>query len=127
MTERHPLPAGLSSDGTALWGAITAQAESDRLTLDRRESAWLELAARTADELGKIERALKNAPATTKGSQGQPVPNPLFAEARAARTQIAALLAKIDLYPPEESAAPAVPRSVAARRAVNARWANRGA
>lgn len=126
MSDQHPQPAGLSADGAALWEAITRQAGEDRLTLDRRELAWLELAARTADELGKVERALRRSPATVQGSQGQPVPNPLLAEARAARAQIASLLGKLELYPPESSSA-GVPRSVAARRAARARWDQRGA
>ncbi|MBM7278285.1 P27 family phage terminase small subunit [Gordonia rubripertincta] len=129
MTEKHALPASLGEDGRLLWRSITAQVEDDDLQLDARELSILELACATTDELRKVERALKRSPATVEGSMGQPVPNPLLAEARAARTQIAALLGKLELDPPatQSRGSNSGHTATKARSAAHTRWRGSGA
>lgn len=129
MTDPAKAPK-LGRAGRALWRSLAAQVAADDMILDARELAVLRQACATADDLARIESELAVVDRlVVKGSQGQPVSHPMLAEARACRAQIAALLARLDLDPPAEEAAPKVkgaPRSVQARRAANARWQGRG-
>lgn len=129
MSEVPEAPAPpLGAAGRALWKTLAAQVAADGLVFDARELECLRQACATADDLARIEAVLADDDRlVVKGSQGQPVAHPMLSEARACRQQIAALLARLDLSVPEETA-PKVrgPRSVQARRAANARWQGRG-
>lgn len=129
MAAKLAPPRGLGDAGKALWRAITGQLEGDGLTPDARESIWLELAAREADQLATIESALAGEALIVRGSRGQDVSHPLLAEARSSRQTIAALLARVGL---EDPASVVVGRgsrttSTSARRAAHVRHHGRGA
>ncbi|RZL82360.1 MAG: hypothetical protein EOP32_11960 [Rhodococcus sp. (in: high G+C Gram-positive bacteria)] len=102
MVKKARTPAGLGIAGKALWNSIADQVAEDGLVLDAKELRYLRDAARNADDLALIEAELEGAPLMVKGSQGQPVVNGLFAEARALRGQIAALLKQVSLEDPAE-------------------------
>jgi hypothetical protein len=108
-------PRGLGTAGKRLWASVTADYE-----LDPVEVEVLREAANTLDELDTINRALRDAPATVSGSKGQPVTNPLFAEARAHRLVLNKLLGSLDLPDGEEQ--PESWTTVRARAAAQARW-----
>jgi|GEM_PF-3987396 len=93
------------------------------MELDERERAILDLAARQADDLARLEADIAKRGTVVPGSRaGSQVLNPSLAEARQARLALGKLLAQLEL--PE----PAGARSEAARRAqraAEARWARR--
>lgn len=94
-----PVPAGIGSAGRRLWRSIAAQWASDGLEPDARERDWLAAACRERDLLASIDAALDAAveagELTVKGSRGQMVAHPLFAEARSARSFITATLNRL--------------------------------
>ncbi|MEQ6901821.1 hypothetical protein [Nocardioides sp. YIM 152588] len=109
MTTRQvPVPRTLGDEGKRLWRAIARQWASDGLEPDARELRLLEDACHEADVLQHVSAALAEAldegRMIVKGSTGQPVTNPLIAEARRSRAQIAALLLKLGLDAPDEPA-----------------------
>lgn len=110
-------PAGLGAAGRKLWREVLADFElpPDGLSL-------LTAACRTVDELDKLHTAMAGAEVMTTGSQGQPVVNPLFAEARAHRATLARLLAQLAL-PDEDDVTPLTATQERARKAAQARWA----
>lgn len=65
--------------------------------LDHREEAILDLAAAQADDLNRLERAVRRDGVMSTGSKGQPVLHPAIAEARQSRVAIQKLLAQVDL------------------------------
>ncbi|GAU69922.1 hypothetical protein SSP35_15_00770 [Streptomyces sp. NBRC 110611] len=65
--------------------------------LDADEWAKAEHIARAKDELARLEEAADDAPPTVKGSMGQPVANPLFAEVRAHRRSVSDLVKTLEL------------------------------
>ncbi len=65
--------------------------------LDPAERAVLAEAARTIDELVRIDDALRTAELMVEGSMGQPVPNPLLAEARQHRKVLESLARSLAL------------------------------
>ncbi|MGH4001744.1 MAG: hypothetical protein ACRDTJ_30270 [Pseudonocardiaceae bacterium] len=109
-------PAGLGAAGRKLWREILADFElpTDALSL-------LTAACRTIDELDKLHTAMAGAEVMTTGSQGQPVVNPLFAEARAHRATLAKLLAQLAL-PDEDDTPPLTATQQRAQKAAQARW-----
>jgi hypothetical protein len=115
-------PAGLGLRGRRLWREVT-----DGFELSISELEVLTLAARCLDRIQTLEDALKNAPATVKGSKGQPRPHPLAAELRSEVLLAARLLAQLGL-PTEEGSSKwdGLSASSRARKAARARWDNRG-
>lgn len=120
MTKRKA-PEGLESSGAALWSAITAKYD-----LRADELRVLEDACREADLVDVLSVALAASDPITKGSQGQPVVNPLVPEIRQHRATLAGLLGKLKL-PDDETSDSAGRVSAQARAAANARWSRRGA
>lgn len=105
MTRPVAPPAGLSRKGADLWRSVARHWAADRLTPDPRERRLLEDACREADMQAVLEEELAKARETggliVKGSMGQPVVNGLVNECRRSRSQVAALLGKLDLELPE--------------------------
>jgi len=114
-----PAPTGISAAGEALWRAI-----EDTYELRADELRVLEDACREADLIDTLNIEASVADLVVRGSQGQPVINPLISELRQHRSTLAALLRQLKL--PEEGDT-AEARSTSARAAANARWSRRGA
>ncbi|MCK9496749.1 MAG: hypothetical protein M0R75_14825 [Dehalococcoidia bacterium] len=114
-------PTGLKAKGRRFWQEVTGKYD---LRID--ELRILEDACREVDLIDRIEKALnaRGAQLTVRGSQGQPVANPLIAEVRQHRTVLKSLLSSLKL--PDE-AADQEKRSTSAREAAMARWSRRGA
>ena len=65
-------PSGLKSPGHRLWAAV-----AESFVLNAGELAMLEQACRTADELDRLEKAVRALPnLITTGSTGQLKPHP---------------------------------------------------
>jgi len=78
-----------------MWVAVTGP---DAYVLTPAELAMLEEACRTYDELGALEKALRELPdLVVTGSMGQPRIHPLLAEVRAHRTLLAKLTEQLNL------------------------------
>jgi hypothetical protein len=104
-----------------LWRSI-ARSLLDGWELDEREEAILRLAARQADDLARLEKAISRDGAMALGSAGQPVVNPAITEARQARLAIGRLLGTLHLPDADQE-----PKTLAARRnqaAAQTRWRN---
>jgi hypothetical protein len=119
MTDTEP-PQGLDASGLQLWNSVT-----EVYVLTASEVAILTQACYTADELTRLEAAVKKLPGlTTKGSTGQIKPHPLLAEVRAHRALLQRLMEGLNLPDQEQQ----VGRRAGARhaaRAARARWGNR--
>ena len=120
---RQRAPSGLGPAGRSLWRRVSAG-----LALRPDETALLEAAARTADELAALEAELRDAPAQVKGSMGQPRPNPLYAEVRSHREALRRLLGSLDVPEAEGlgSEWDGLSASTRARKAARARWSGAG-
>ncbi|WP_040520520.1 hypothetical protein [Gordonia malaquae] len=112
-------PTKLGPKGRKLWNSIAG-----KYVLRADEMRTLEDACREADLIEKMEKEHLTAALIVKGSQGQPVINPLVSELRQHRATLGALLKSLKL-PDEVEAAAAEGRSTAARNAANARWGKR--
>ena len=112
-------PAKLGVEARKVWDEI-----SGTYALRPDELRILEDACRQVDLVERLEKALDGADLIVKGSQGQPVANPLVAEIRQHRQVVKALLGSLKL--PDEDGRAAESRSASARDAANARW-RRGA
>ena len=115
MTTARKPSTGLSTAARRLWRETL-----DAYELDPAEHELLAAACRSLTELERVEKALAAGPLTVEGSMGQPVPNPLLAEARAHRKVIESLLRNLAL--PMEGESVGRVRSPAARDAAKARW-----
>jgi hypothetical protein len=93
------------------------------MELDERESALLDLAARQADDLARLEAEIERG-TTVPGSRGQPVLNPALAEARQGRLALGKLLAGLELA--NAAGKPRSEASVRTQRAAKARWKRAG-
>jgi hypothetical protein len=101
--------------GKALWSRLT-----EVYGFTPTEVQLLTMACRQADDLAKLDGAVKRYGIHVTGSMGQKVLNPALIEARLARQAIARLLGQLDLPNPEEK-----PQTAASRRAskaANKRW-----
>src|SRR5215211_2823845 len=113
------MPRGLGDRGKALWRSTMAGLPKG-WELDERETQILTLAVRQADDLRRLEIAIRRDGAMVPGSQGQPVLNPAIGEARLARLAITRLLGELKL--PDAAGVPRSSRSRSAQRAAAARW-----
>lgn len=105
--------------GKALQKAVQAGLP-DGWELDEREVEMLDLAARQADDLERLEKAIAKTGAMVIGSTGQPVVNPAIPEARQARLAISRLLGVLQLPDADDSLRSA--SSERARKAARVRW-----
>ena len=117
-------PSRLGKAGKKLWGEVVG---SGRYQLRPDEVRILEDACREMDLVDKLEEELSKpgTELTVKGSQGQPVANPLVTEIRQHRQTIKTLLGALKLPDEDEARAPGDP-SAAGRALVANRW-RRGA
>ena len=108
------LPDGLQRAGKRLWADVT-----DRADLDPGEAVILEAAARTADELERLEAELVAGQLVVSGSTGQPRAHPLLDEVRKHRALLAGLLRQLE---PAEAETNGASASAWGREAARARW-----
>jgi hypothetical protein len=126
-----PPPPGLARDGRkdgpgrTLWKQIVT---SGRYVLRPDELRTLEDACKTADLIAELEKEAEGRPRTVRGSTGQPVINPLLAEARQCRLALNQLLKQLKLPDDgdDNAAAGGERRSVGARTAAQSRWGKTG-
>ena len=120
MFEQKP-PTGLKAPGRRLWTGVVVS-----YILTPAELAMLEQAARTADELERLEKAVRELPdLVVTGSMGQPRMHPLLSEVRAHRALLAKLTAELNL-PDVDQKAGLRAGARHARKAAVARWSRRG-
>jgi hypothetical protein len=93
-------PADLGKAGKALWAQMGA-ALPDGWQFDERELAILEAAARQADDVASLQRAIKRDGMMTKGSIGQRRLNAAVVEVRQGRIALSRLLGELSL--PDEA------------------------
>lgn len=118
-TSYHETPSGLDVAGERLWRDIT---ETFDFTDEPAKLAILERAAKTADQIARLEAAAAEQPLTAKGSMGQLVIHPLVAEIRQQGAALDQLLKSLKLpETDEETAERAARRSRAGRIGANAR------
>ena len=119
---RSSAPTKLKTAGKRMWSDITGkyQLRPDELRI-------LEDACREADLIDRLEAELgkPGVELTVRGSQGQPVANPLVTEIRQHRQTLKALTTSLKLPDEDEARAPGDP-SAAGRALVANRW-RRGA
>lgn len=115
MASKPRKPSGLGDAGAALWADLVGPYEfrPDELRV-------LEAACREVDLIAAMEAELQGADFTVRGSQGQPVANPMLGELRQHRALLDRLLRSLAL--PDEEGRAATQRSESARAAANARW-----
>jgi hypothetical protein len=115
-------PAGLDKAGKRLWKAILADLPQG-WELDEREAQLLQLAARQAGDLTKLETAIDEEGVITTGSTGQVTVHPAVLEARQARLAISRLVGLIEM--PDADEKPATAATTRNRKAAQARWNRR--
>jgi Phage terminase, small subunit len=110
-------PTGLRAPGRNLWNAVAGA-----YVLTPAESAMLEQACRTADELDRIEKAVRQLDSLiTTGSTGQLKSHPLLEEVRRHRVLLERLTSALCL-PNEDEEVGLTPGQKHGRKAINARW-----
>lgn len=116
MSAQEP-PAGLGASGQQLWDSVISV-----YVLTPAELSMLAEAARTSDELDRLEQAVRELPElTTRGSTGQLRPHPLLAEVRSHRQLLERLTTALALpNVDQEQGSNAAQRH--ARKAAVARW-----
>jgi hypothetical protein len=120
MSDQKP-PIGLKASGKRLWAAI-----AEPYVLTPAELANLAEACRTADELDRLEKAVRALPhIVVSGSTGQPKAHPLLAEVRAHRQLLERLTTALCL-PNVDQREGSTAAQRHARRAAVARWQQRG-
>jgi hypothetical protein len=110
-------PAGLRSPGRRLWLSV-----ADLYVLTAAEVEMLGQACRTADELDRLEKAVRRlSELTVRGSTGQPKAHPLLEEVRRHRVLLERLTGALCL-PDEDQEVGLRPGQKHGQRAINARW-----
>lgn len=94
-------PKGLGEAGRELWRSVLADV-AEGWRLDARDLALLEAACRAADRVQVLEDAVDADGLMVSGSTGQEVLHPAVSEARMQRQLMTALLAKVELAPPQQ-------------------------
>lgn len=117
-----PTPDGLGSAGRKLWESI---AGAGLYEFRADELRVLDDACRTADIIAKLEDELGGQSLTVRGSQGQPVANPMLAELRQYRALLRGHLKALNL-PDDDDGRAALARSTKARNAAEGRWKRTG-
>lgn len=113
------IPAKLGEKARQYWASI-----ADVYELDAHEWRILEDICREIDLVEAMQDALEGADLTVRGSQGQPVANPIVQEVRQHRAIIKSLMASLKL--PDDDGRQAAATSEKARMAANARWKRTG-
>jgi phage terminase small subunit len=103
--------------GKALWKRLAEVYE-----FEPRELQLLTMACRQADDLSRLETAIRRDGVHLVGSMGQKVLNPALAEARLARAAIGRLLGELDLPSFTEEAKPRTAASRHGKKAADSRW-----
>jgi hypothetical protein len=110
-------PTGLKASGKRLWLSV-----ADRYVLTAAELEMLSQACRTADELDRLERAVRQlTELTVHGSTGQPKAHPLLEEVRRHRVLLERLTSALCL-PNEDEEIGRTPGQKHGQKAINARW-----
>ena len=110
-------PTGLRAAGKRLWAAV-----AESFVLNPGELAMLEQACRTADELDRLERAVRALPdLVTTGSTGQLKPHPLLEDVRRHRLLLERLTSALNL-PDDTEEVGLRAGSRHARKAAQGRW-----
>ena len=116
MSDQRP-PSGLKASGKRLWLSVVG-----KYVLTAAEVEMLGQACRTADELDRLEKAVRALPElTTTGSTGKLKPHPLLAEVRAHRLLLERLTSALCL-PNEDEETGRSPGQKHGPRAIRARW-----
>jgi hypothetical protein len=110
-------PTGLRAPGRRLWDAVVGP-----YILTPSEMLILREACRTADELDRLEKALRELnDLVVSGSTGQPRAHPLLEEVRAHRVLVDKLVNSLNL-PDFDEVIGLKPTSKHAQKAAAARW-----
>src|SRR6187200_232259 len=113
-------PAGLKASGKRLWLSVIG-----KYVLTAAEVEMLGQACRTADELDRLERAVRQlSDLTVAGSTGQPKAHPLLEEVRRHRVLLERLAGALNL-PDEDQEVGLRPGQKHGKRAIQARWKDR--
>ena len=118
MTTKPKPPAGLGPAGRKLWNDLAGA-----FTLEDHELPMLEAAARQADDIAALEKAIARDGVTVEGSAGQPRLNGAVSEVRQGRLALAKILGAV-AWPTDEKPMTVTQRK--ARDAARARWARHG-
>jgi hypothetical protein len=123
MSGRPKAPAGLGAAGRDLWRSVLDEVPAG-LLLDSHEAELLEHAARTADHVAALEKAIRKDGVTVQAPDGRLIVSPALVEARQQRLLLQRLLGGIAVAVDEE-AQPETPAQQQGRKAAQARWARR--
>ena len=119
MTSKPKPPTGLGPAGRKLWNDLAGAFD-----LEDHELPMLAAAARQADDISALEKAIARDGVTVEGSAGQPRLNGAVSEVRQGRLALAKILGSV-AWPTEDGAALTTTQRKA-RDAARARWARHG-
>lgn len=113
-------PEGLGAKGAKLWEEVTTEFVFDH---EPDKAALLERACRITDLIEVLEAEAASQPLTARGSQGQPVANPLIGEARQQTNTLNQLIKSLRLEPSEATRLGlSEVRARAGKQGARARW-----
>jgi hypothetical protein len=117
MDEPSKAPTGLRAPGKALWAAVAS-----KYVLTAGELEVLRQAVRTADEVDRLEKAVRALPdLIITGSTGQPRAHPLLSEVRSHRQLLERLCGSLNL-PDDNQAVGLRGSSRHTQKAARGRW-----